>query len=146
MTTSRLANPVETVMSRAVVQVMDDAPMAQVWALVAQYDYNGFPVVTREGRLVGMVTKGDVLRAAHAALGDRAAWQGPVSRWMGHGVLALRPAESIRAAVGLMAESGHRSLPVIDGAARVVGIVSRNDLIAAVAPEAGPPGAGAPRR
>jgi CBS domain-containing protein len=146
MTTSRLAHAVETAMTRAVVQVADDAPMAEVWALVASYDYNAFPVVAGDGRLVGMITKGDVLRTARAALADRAVWREPVARRMAHGVLALRPAESLETAVGLMAESGHRSLPVIDAAGRVVGIVSRNDLMAAVAPEVGPPGAPAPER
>jgi CBS-domain-containing membrane protein len=34
-----------------------------------------------------------------------------------------------------MTESKLRSLPVIDGACRVVGMVSRNDLMAAIAPE-----------
>jgi CBS-domain-containing membrane protein len=92
-----------------------------------------------------MITKGDVLRVAQAALGDRAVWREPVSRRMAHGVLALRPRESLEAAVGFLAESGHRSLPVIDPAGRVVGMVSRNDLMAAVAPEVGPPGARAPR-
>ena len=144
MAASRLASAVETVMSRAVVQVLDDAPMSEVWALVAQYDYNAFPVVARDGRLVGMITKGDVLRVANAALADRTAWQEPVARRMAHGVLALRGGESLEAAVGFMADSGHRSLPVIDGAGRVVGIVSRNDLMAAVAPDVGPPGAPGP--
>jgi CBS domain-containing protein len=131
-----LAGPVESVMSRRVVQILDKIPMSEVRNVAAKYDYNGFPVVTAEGRLVGMITKGDLLRVACAAFDDPAVWRQPVSRFMAHGILALRPMDSLRSAVRDMAEAKLRSLPVIDGECRVLGMVSRNDLMAAIAPEA----------
>ena len=131
-----LAVPVESVMTRRVVQIIEEIPMSEVRNIAAKYDYNGFPVVTREGRLVGMVTKGDLLRVACAALDDPQVWGQPVSRFMAHGVLALRPMDSLRSAVQYMTESKLRSLPVIDADSRVLGMVSRNDLMVAIAPEA----------
>jgi len=131
-----LAVPVESVMTRRIVQIMEKIPMSEVRNIAAKYDYNGFPVVAQEGRLVGMITKGDLLRVACAALDDPQVWQQPVSRFMAHGVLALRPMDSLRSAVQDMTESKLRSLPVIDAESRVVGMVSRNDLMAAIAPEA----------
>lgn len=101
-----------------------------------KYDYNAFPVVTREGRLVGMVTKGDLLRVACLALEDPAVWQQPVSRFMAHGILALRATDSLASAVEYLTESKLRSLPVIDDEQRIVGMVSRNDLMDAIAPAA----------
>lgn len=132
---AKLSLPVETVMTRRIVQIIEQIPMAEVRNVAAKYDYNGFPVVTREGRLVGMITKGDLLRVACEALDDPAVWQAPVSRFMAHGVLALRPMDTLAAAVQHMAESKLRSLPVIDEQCRVVGMVSRNDLMIAIAPE-----------
>lgn len=129
---ARLLNPVESVMSRQVVLILEEIPMAEVRTIAARYDYNGFPVVTEHGRLVGMVTKGDLLRVLRASLSDPDVWQEPVSRWMAHGVLALRPRDPIDTAVGLMVESGLRSLPVIDDDGTVVGMVSRNDVMLAV--------------
>jgi len=131
-----LAGPVESVMSRRIVQILDRIPMSEVRNVAAKYDYNGFPVVTPEGRLVGMITKGDLLRVACAAFDDPGVWGQPVSRFMAHGILALRPMDSLRSAVRDMAEAKLRSLPVIDGECRVLGMVSRNDLMAAIAPEA----------
>ena len=127
--------PVETVMTRRVVLILEDIPLSQVQAIVRQYDYNGFPIVTLEGRLVGMITKGDLLRATRASFTDSGVWGQPVARWMAHGVLALRPEDSLRTAVENLADSGFRSLPVIDGAGRVVGMVSRNDLMTAIGGE-----------
>ena len=133
-----LTAPVESVMTSRVVMVLEEIPMAEVRAIAGRYDYNGFPVVTREGRLVGMVTKGDLLRVLKAGLGDPDVWLQPVSRWMAHGVLALRPSDSLETAVSLMVDSGLRSLPVIDDDGKVVGIVSRNDLMGAVEGGIGP--------
>jgi CBS domain-containing protein len=130
--TTGLDAPVQTVMTQRLVLMLEDIPMSEVRAIAAQYDYNAFPVVTREGRLVGIVTKGDLLRVACAASADAAVWLEPVARWMAHGVLALRPADTVRAAVEHMVDSGLRSLPVIDDDGRVVGIVSRNDLMEAI--------------
>jgi CBS-domain-containing membrane protein len=131
-----LAGPVESVMTRRIVQIMEKIPMSEVRNIAAKYDYNGFPVVAQEGRLVGMITKGDLLRVACAALDDPQVWQQPVSRFMAHGVLALRPMDSLRSAAQYLTEAKLRSLPVIDAESRVVGMVSRNDLMAAIAPEA----------
>jgi len=131
-----LAVPVESVMTRRIVQILDQITMSEVRNIAAKYDYNGFPVVTQDGRLVGMITKGDLLRVACAALEDPEVWRRPVSRFMAHGVLAFRPLDSLRSAVQYMTESKLRSLPVIDADCRVVGMVSRNDLMVAIAPEA----------
>jgi len=132
---AKLFLPVETVMTRRVVQIIEQIPMAEVRDIAARYDYNGFPVVTPGGRLVGMITKGDLLRVACDAVDDPTVWQAPVSRFMAHGVLALRPTDSLASAVRHLTESKLRSLPVIDTDCQVVGMVSRKDLMVAIAPE-----------
>jgi|GEM_PF-1651891 CBS domain-containing protein len=132
---AKLSLPVETVMTRRVVQIIEQIPMAEVRNVAAKYDYNGFPVVTVEGRLVGMITKGDLLRVACEAVDDPTVWQAPVSRFMAHGILALRPTDTLGSAVQYLTEAKVRSLPVIDAGSRVVGVVSRNDLMGAIAPE-----------
>jgi CBS domain-containing protein len=133
-----LTAPVESVMTSRVVMVLEDIPMTEVRAIASRYDYNGFPVVTREGRLVGMVTKGDLLRVLKAGLGDPDVWLQAVSRWMAHGILALRPKDSVETAVSLIVDSGLRSLPVIGDDGKVVGMVSRTDLVRAVEEGIGP--------
>ncbi len=130
-----LAAPVAVVMSTRVVQVLRDIPLREAQKMTARYDFNSFPVVVPDGRLVGVLTKGDLLRAARAAVTDASVWDQPVARWMAHGVLALRTQDSVAAAVEHMIESHLRSLPVIDGDDRVVGMVSRRDLIEALEPD-----------
>ena len=129
-----LKAPVAVLMSTRVVQMLRDIPLREAQKVTDRYDFNCFPVVGPEGRLVGVLSKGDLLRAAREAAIDRSVWDQPVATWMAHGVLALRPQDSVAIAAELMIESGRRSLPVIDDDDYVVGMVSRNDLIQALKP------------
>ena len=60
---------------------------------------------------MGMVTKGDLLRVACLALEDPGVWQQPVSRFMAHGVLALRPTDSLASAVEYLTEPSSGACP-----------------------------------
>jgi len=130
--------PVAAVMSTRVVQILRDISLREARTLAGRYDFNSFPVVVPEGRLVGLLTKGDLLRATRDATMHAGVWEQPVSAWMAHGVLALRVQDSVATAMDLMVESNLRSLPVIDADSRVVGMVSRHDLIRVLGPGEGP--------
>jgi CBS domain-containing protein len=123
---------VERVMTRRVVLVLEDIPMSEVATISGRYDYNAFPIVSRDGRLVGAISKGGLLRATRESFHRTGVWDDAVSRWMAHGIVALRPTDSLEVAISLMVDHGLRSLPVIDSDARVVGVVSRQDLLRAL--------------
>lgn len=130
----RLKGPVSGAMTTKVVMVFDDLPVSAARTVATRYDYDAFPVVARDGRLVGVISKGDLLRAAIAALHNPNTWSESVRRWMAHGILALRPTDSLGAAVEYLLASHFHSLPVIDTDSRVVGMVSRHDVMKAIAP------------
>ena len=88
------------------------------------------PIVTPEGRLVRVITKGNLLRALRARFSHPNVWSQPVARWMAHRVLALRPRNPLRTAVEYVVASGPRSLPVIDGRAVVLGMYRRTLMTA----------------
>jgi CBS domain-containing protein len=131
---AQLRKPVESVMTQKIVMIFEDIPMSEVRAVAMRYDFNGFPIVTRDSRLVGMITKGDLLRAAMAALTGADVWNQPARQWMAHGILALRPTDSLGIAVECLLASKLHSLPVIDDKSRLIGIVSRHDLMVAIDP------------
>jgi CBS domain-containing protein len=134
--TARLNASVETVTTRPVVQMLEDILMSEARAIAVQYDDNGFPIVTREGRLIEVITKGDLLRALRESFSPPDVWSQPVARWMAHGVLALRLRDPLGTAAESMLDSGLWSLPVIDDRGVVVGMVSSNDLMTALGGEA----------
>lgn len=52
----------------------------------------------------------------------------PVRRWMKQPVATIGPCTAVRDAIALMRERGIRHLPVLDGAQRLIGIVTTLDL------------------
>jgi citrate synthase len=85
----------------------------------------GSVVVTELGKVVGILTERDLLRAA-AAVADPT--REPVSLWMTAHPDVLSPAEKVDAAWTSLTAHHYRHLPVVDGG-ELVGVVSLRDLM-----------------
>jgi CBS domain-containing protein len=79
------------------------------------------PVVDLENRVVGVVSEADVLQ--HRRTGRTAA------RIMSSPALTVRPDQPAAVAAQIIEKYGIKRLPVVDDLGRLVGIVSRSDLI-----------------
>ncbi|NOX62286.1 MAG: CBS domain-containing protein [Chloroflexi bacterium] len=85
--------------------------------------HEGFPVV-ENGRLVGLVTRRDIDRALHHHFDKE-----PIRRVMRAGQVTVRPDDSVQTLQKVMMESGWGQVPVVDEQGRMVGIVTRTDLL-----------------
>ena len=83
----------------------------------------GALLVVEDGRLVGILTERDVMRAVGSGDID-----GPVSAWMTRHPETVDADESTQQAGVVMIHGGFRHLPVLDGGTPV-GIVSIRDLM-----------------
>lgn len=110
------------VMSRPVVSVHASTPLQEAGSLLADYGYAALPVTDADGVLLGMVTSGDVLRA------DRTAAHTAATVMTAPAVAAEMFSE-IDGVGRLLLQRGIRSVPVVDESGRVIGIVSRGDLL-----------------
>ena len=95
----------------------------------------GAVVVVDGGRLVGIFTERDVLRAVATGAVD-----GPVGDTMTRGPETIGPDEATSHAAALMIHGGFRHLPVVEGD-DVVGMVSIRDLIRVSIDDEAPRGA-----
>jgi CBS domain-containing protein len=59
------------IMTARVVTIHDDAPVDEAARLMLQDDISGLPVVDRAGKMVGIVTEGDLLRRVEAGTEKR---------------------------------------------------------------------------
>ncbi|MFJ8017759.1 CBS domain-containing protein [Streptomyces sp. NPDC096339] len=125
---------VADLMSDEVVSVAPGTAFKDVAKLLAQYDISGVPVLDEEDRVVGVVSQTDVL--AHAAPGPHEPpYDGTRGRATTAGGIMSAPAVTVLAgetAVGaarLMTRRGIERLPVVDEEDRLVGIVTRRDLL-----------------
>ncbi len=102
-------------------------------------DVRHMPVV-RSGKLVGVVSERDLLRALPSHLGD-AEVEGdrrflnsvPVSRVMSSPAIVIDAKASVREAARVMADKKIGCLPVMDDMGRLLGIVTETDILHVVA-------------
>ncbi len=105
-----------------------DTPVEEAARRMQRYGYEGFPVV-RDGRVVGLLTRRAVDRALAHKLNLTAA------SLMEAGQVTVCPEDSIQTLQARMTESGWGQIPVVEPkSGRVIGIVTRTDLLKTLAP------------
>ena len=96
----------------------------------------GAVLVMEDGRLAGIMTERDIMRAVARGLRDDTV----VAECMTANPETIAPDDTIEHAAVLMIHGGYRHLPVIDGD-DVVGVLSIRDLVQVVVEDSAPRGA-----
>lgn len=153
----------QDLMARDVVTVRPDLPVTALARLLTDRGISSVPVTTPEGALLGIVTEADLLRRLAAEEDAPVGWLGRIfgnastaalNYARTHGLLArdlmttklvtVDPDTTVAHCARLMEEHRIKRLPVLrDG--RLVGIISRADLLRAVLSPPDRIGAGASR-
>ncbi|WP_031153508.1 CBS domain-containing protein [Streptomyces xanthophaeus] len=130
-------------MTDEVVSVLTSTPFKDVAKLLAQHDISGLPVLDDDDRVLGVVSESDLIgRAAadHPPMGEepdagRGGAAFPSEATFTAGEVMSAPAVTVHAdetaagAARLMARRSVERLPVVDDEDRLVGIVTRRDLL-----------------
>lgn len=96
--------------------------VAQAADAANRYGHEGFPIA-RNGKLVGVLTRREIDRAMHHKLGNT-----PIKNLMHKPVFVL-PDDSLDKLRAVMIESDLGQVPVVDKHNKIIGIVTRTDLI-----------------
>lgn len=132
---------IREVMTRSVITISGDTPLKEAAVVMGRNRISGLPVMDGD-ELVGIITESDfVSRLAEdggglldALLGRKQTEiGGSVAEAMTRQPLTVAPDESVSAAARIMSEHRVKRLPVVDGSGRLVGIVSRADLMSVFA-------------
>lgn len=116
---------VRDVMSPIVFTIKMDATIDQVLSMLLRHHVSGVPVVDAQGRLRGVVSERDLLNLFDSSI-DETPTVGDICST---NVLTARPADPLERAVELFRSLPIRRLPVVDDDQKVVGVISRRDLI-----------------
>ena len=138
------------VMTREIVAVGPETPLADAIRLMLEHRVSGLPVVDGDGQLVGLLTEGDLLHRAETGTDAvRFGWlQALLARGrmaeryvhthgrkvqdaMTRDVLTVGEASPLDDVIRIMETRHVRRVPVVEGG-RLVGIVSRSDLVRAL--------------
>jgi CBS domain-containing protein len=156
VTRQRAAGPfpahlaIADVMSLDVAQVRPDTPIEQIVTLLIDRALRSLPVVDDDGHVIGIITDGDLLARGALELSvdlqqalplaERAAQVATLAGrphraadLMTRDPVTLAARTPLAQAAAAMADRDLKRLPVVDEQGRLVGMVSRSDLLATVA-------------
>ncbi|MCC3413071.1 MAG: CBS domain-containing protein [Microcoleus sp. PH2017_29_MFU_D_A] len=148
---------VADVMSRDPILARPETPLNEAIKILADRRISGLPVVDENGLLVGVISETDLMwretgvtppayimvldsviylenpsryeRELHKALGQT------VGEAMSQEPVTIEPDKSVQAAAKLMHDRSIHRLPVVDSAGKVIGILTRGDIIRWMAAE-----------
>lgn len=135
---------VRDVMTDSVASVTVDTPYKEIVEKLAQYGVSAVPVIDGSGRVLGVVSESDLLhrmeltglephfhllerkqrRAARAKASAQTAGE-----LMSSPAVTVSSGASLPAVARIMDQERVKRLPVVDDQSRLVGIVSRSDLL-----------------
>ena len=146
---------VADVMSHNPVVVKPETPLQEAIKILAERRISGLPVVDNDGKLLGIISETDLMwqetgvtppayimfldsviylqnpavyeRDLHKALGQT------VGEVMSKNPVTVSPEKSVKQAAQLMHDRNVHRLPVLDDGGQVIGILTRGDIIRAMA-------------
>lgn len=130
---------VADIQSSSVLSLTPDVPVLQAWRLLAYHGHAQAPVVNAQGVLVGLLLRVDLLRSERLAVPelDPAIWQGlmqqPIGDLMWTPVPSVTADTEIRRVASVLHDNDLPGLPVVNEAGYVTGMVTRGDILRAVA-------------
>ena len=142
---------IKDIMTRDVVTVVEEDTVEKCANLLIKHDLSGLPVLDSKGKVIGMVTEGDVMRRASRIEGPAALealrgifylespkhFMDELQRSMGsragdimtENVITVGPDKKIEDAATLLVQEKIKRLPVVDEKGNLIGIVSRKDIM-----------------
>lgn len=142
---------VRDVMTRSVLSVRPDAPLKEVARELIEHRISGLPVVDDAGRIVGVISEGDLLakeqrrdavhhRPLARLFGESAETRSLMAKAeastageaMTSPAITIDALQSVDAAATLMIQRKINRLPVTEGG-KLVGIVTRSDVVSTFA-------------
>jgi CBS domain-containing protein len=132
---------VEDVMTKTVVVVSESTPFKEMVELMDEFRVSALPVLDGDRRVIGIVSEADLLLKEERPDGrdvfvgrrrriERCKAEGLVAaEIMSKPAIVTVPTASLSQTAQLMHREGVKRLPVVDADARLLGIVSRADLL-----------------
>ena len=129
---------VADVMSHRVTSLPDTADVRHGWEALMAAGVGQAPVVNAQGQLVGLLTRAELLSLDRLPSPDQATlvWRAllmqPVTEVMISPVPGVAPGTDIRRVARVLLDTELPGLPVVDADDRLLGFVSRSDILKAV--------------
>ncbi len=126
-------------MSTDVITISPDTSLPEAHQIMTTEEIRRLPVVDKDGKLVGIVTIGDIRSAEPSSATSLSVWEMnylltnlKIEKIMTHNPRTIRVDATIGEAARTMLEYRVSGLPVVDDDHQVVGIITESDIFSMV--------------
>ncbi|GIK54662.1 MAG: CBS domain-containing protein [Chloroflexi bacterium] len=126
-------------MTREIITVTPDTTLPEAHQIMMNEEIRRLPVVDSDGRLVGIVTRGDVRGAQPSPATSLSIWelnyllsQLKVAKIMTPDPITVNEEATIGDAARVMLENRISGLPVVDNRGKLVGVITESDIFSMV--------------
>lgn len=126
-------------MSTEVITITPDTTLPEAHQIMTNEEIRRLPVVDKDGRLIGIVTLGDVRSAEPSPATSLSIWEMnyllstlKVDKIMTHHPVSIAVNATIGEAARMMLERRVSGLPVVDADYHVIGIITESDIFSMV--------------
>ncbi len=116
-------------MTTEVIAVSRDTGLREAARLMFRNRVSGLPITEPDGTLAGIITEADFLRLEVERQEGNRGQSDTVGDVMSRGVVTVRPDAEIYEAAKIMATQEVKRLPVVDADDRLLGVISRADIV-----------------
>ena len=121
---------VQNIMSKKLITLSPDDSIETAVEKFGRYKISGAPVMLGKV-LAGIITERDCLKVVISMRYEKMPIRYTVDQFMSKDVLSISPSVDIFTAAQIFLDHNYRRLPVIDPKNRLVGIISRKDVLLA---------------
>jgi CBS domain-containing protein len=121
----------EDIMTREVVTFTPETDLYEAMSVLLARKFSGASVVDSAGTLVGVLSEKDCLRVIVGEVSEGLP-EGRVGDYMSRDLVTVSPSTSLFDVAALFLERHVRRLPVVEEGARLVGQISRRDVLWAI--------------
>lgn len=111
----------------SIVTIQPGLTVREAIALLLDHNIGSLPVVEGAGKLIGIITERDIIRALAK---DETIFADSVEQFMTRDVITGLPQDDLESVANTMTEQRFRHLPIMEGN-KLVGIVSIGDVVKA---------------
>jgi len=122
-------------MTSPVITINEDATLPEACELIRQHKIRRLPVVNKEGKLVGIVTRGDLRGAQPSEATTLSIWELnyllsklKIAKIMSPDAITIPMDATLSEAAQVMIDSKISGLPVVDEKGDLVGMITESDI------------------
>ncbi|WP_420422601.1 HPP family protein [Simkania sp.] len=112
------------IMNKKILPLHENLSLEEAWKLVKDHQFEHFPIVSSEGKLVGLLSEKEILRKIQAKEGSKS-----LKELVSKETLCADESTNLNEVIQVFFDENLDAVPIIDDEHKVLGILSKNELL-----------------